>query len=61
MIKFKQIKWPNYLSDVCLSFLKGLLQKNPQQRLSWPYLLLHPFVAFAFYSSAPGEIQFTSK
>lgn len=27
------------------SFLKGLLTKNPEKRLSWPDLLHHPFVA----------------
>jgi len=44
MVKLKPIKWPDYLSPNCLSFLKGLLQKNPTQRLSWPYLLYHPFI-----------------
>ena len=27
------------------SFLQGLLTKDPNKRLSWPYLLRHPFVA----------------
>lgn len=27
------------------SFLKGLLTKDPQKRLSWPDILHHPFVA----------------
>ena len=27
------------------SFLQGLLTKEPKKRLSWPYLLRHPFVA----------------
>jgi serine/threonine protein kinase len=26
------------------SFLKGLLNKTPNQRLTWPHLLEHPFV-----------------
>ncbi|XP_017287425.1 serine/threonine-protein kinase 36 isoform X2 [Kryptolebias marmoratus] len=40
-----QVKWPGTMSDTCMSFLKGLLTKDPQRRLSWPNLLHHPFVA----------------
>ncbi|XP_054611388.1 serine/threonine-protein kinase 36-like [Dunckerocampus dactyliophorus] len=39
------IMWPNTMSSTCKSFLKGLLTKDPQKRLSWPDLLHHPFVA----------------
>ncbi|XP_061818279.1 serine/threonine-protein kinase 36 isoform X1 [Nerophis lumbriciformis] len=39
------IKWPDTMSNTCTSFLKGLLTKDPQMRLSWPDLLHHPFVA----------------
>ncbi|XP_054481552.1 serine/threonine-protein kinase 36 [Anoplopoma fimbria] len=39
------VKWPDTMSDTCKSFLKGLLTKDPQKRLSWPDLLHHPFVA----------------
>ncbi|XP_030010080.1 serine/threonine-protein kinase 36 [Sphaeramia orbicularis] len=39
------VKWPDTMSDTCMSFLKGLLTKDPQKRLSWPDLLHHPFVA----------------
>ncbi|XP_061608023.1 serine/threonine-protein kinase 36 isoform X2 [Phyllopteryx taeniolatus] len=39
------IKWPDAMSSTCMSFLKGLLTKDPQKRLSWPDLLHHPFVA----------------
>ncbi|XP_077360558.1 uncharacterized protein LOC144005933 isoform X2 [Festucalex cinctus] len=39
------IQWPNTMSSMCMSFLKGLLIKDPQKRLSWPELLDHPFVA----------------
>ncbi|KAJ8267031.1 hypothetical protein GJAV_G00137520 [Gymnothorax javanicus] len=38
------VKWPESMSQCCSSFLKGLLTKNPQKRLSWPDLLEHPFV-----------------
>ncbi|XP_041864512.1 serine/threonine-protein kinase 36 isoform X2 [Melanotaenia boesemani] len=40
-----QVKWPDSMSDTCTSFLRGLLTKDPQKRLSWPDLLHHPFVA----------------
>ncbi|KAM6983867.1 serine/threonine-protein kinase 36 [Tautogolabrus adspersus] len=39
------VKWPDSMSPTCTSFLKGLLTKDPQKRLSWPDLLHHPFVA----------------
>ncbi|KAM3868988.1 serine/threonine-protein kinase 36 [Diretmus argenteus] len=39
------VKWPDTMSQTCTSFLKGLLTKDPQKRLSWPDLLHHPFVA----------------
>ncbi|XP_041656572.1 serine/threonine-protein kinase 36 isoform X2 [Cheilinus undulatus] len=39
------VKWPDSMSPTCMSFLKGLLTKDPQKRLSWPDLLHHPFVA----------------
>ncbi|KAK2828532.1 hypothetical protein Q5P01_019566 [Channa striata] len=40
-----KVKWPDSINDTCKSFLKGLLTKDPQKRLSWPELLQHPFVA----------------
>ncbi|XP_065696456.1 serine/threonine-protein kinase 36 isoform X1 [Patagioenas fasciata] len=39
------VKWPVAISPVFKSFLQGLLTKDPCQRLSWPELLSHPFVA----------------
>ncbi|NXI43324.1 STK36 kinase, partial [Galbula dea] len=39
------IKWPAAISPVFKSFLQGLLMKDPHQRLSWPELLSHPFIA----------------
>ncbi|KAG5843751.1 hypothetical protein ANANG_G00154230 [Anguilla anguilla] len=39
------VKWPETMSQACTNFLKGLLTKDPQKRLSWPDLLEHPFVA----------------
>ncbi|RLW04858.1 hypothetical protein DV515_00005567 [Chloebia gouldiae] len=39
------VKWPVAMSPVFKSFLQGLLMKNPHERLSWPELLSHPFIA----------------
>ncbi|NXK96389.1 STK36 kinase, partial [Formicarius rufipectus] len=39
------VKWPTAMSPVFQSFLQGLLMKDPHQRLSWPELLSHPFIA----------------
>jgi hypothetical protein len=36
--------YPANMSDSFKSFLKGLLQKDPQKRLDWPELLEHEFV-----------------
>ncbi|KAL7148444.1 hypothetical protein ABFS83_06G179000 [Erythranthe nasuta] len=38
------VKYPDNMSSKFRSFLQGLLNKVPQQRLSWPALLEHPFV-----------------
>ncbi|XP_075789081.1 serine/threonine-protein kinase 36 isoform X2 [Pelodiscus sinensis] len=66
------IKWPKTMSPLFKSFLQGLLMKEPRQRLSWPELLYHPFiagrvtlmddaeqhgVANAFTSKLPPELQ----
>ncbi|XP_030064853.1 serine/threonine-protein kinase 36 [Microcaecilia unicolor] len=39
------VKWPKTMSPSFKSFLQGLLTKDPRQRLSWPDLLYHPFIA----------------
>ncbi|XP_008934660.1 PREDICTED: serine/threonine-protein kinase 36, partial [Merops nubicus] len=39
------VKWPAAISPVFKSFLQGLLTKDPRERLSWPELLSHPFIA----------------
>ncbi|NWR22329.1 STK36 kinase, partial [Emberiza fucata] len=39
------VKWPVTMSPVFKDFLQGLLMKDPQERLSWPELLSHPFIA----------------
>ncbi|KAK9879862.1 hypothetical protein WA026_008366 [Henosepilachna vigintioctopunctata] len=43
-IKNEQVQWPTFLSHNCISFLKGLLQKDPKKRLTWTEILVHPWV-----------------
>ncbi|XP_068652801.1 serine/threonine-protein kinase TIO-like [Aristolochia californica] len=38
------VKYPESMSASFKSFLKGLLSKEPQKRMTWPALLEHPFV-----------------
>ena len=38
------MQWPADLEPIFKNFLEGLLQKEPEHRLSWPHLLYHPFV-----------------
>ncbi|GLH15192.1 Serine/threonine-protein kinase fused [Gryllus bimaculatus] len=44
MISHEPVKWPDFVSPECTSFIQGLLEKNPNERLTWPDLLHHPFV-----------------
>ncbi|GAB5575989.1 serine/threonine-protein kinase 36 isoform X1 [Prionailurus iriomotensis] len=39
------VRWPTTISPCFKNFLQGLLTKDPRQRLSWPDLLHHPFIA----------------
>lgn len=32
-IKFSQPRYPNYLSDISINFLEGLLTKDPEKRI----------------------------
>lgn len=38
------VKYPKNISPNFKSFLKGLLNKKPSERLDWPNLAEHPFV-----------------
>lgn len=38
------IKYPDSMSGEFKGFLKGLLNKSPEDRLGWPELLNHPFI-----------------
>ncbi|KAM9123139.1 LOW QUALITY PROTEIN: serine/threonine-protein kinase 36 [Pangshura tecta] len=39
------VTWPKAMSPSFKSFLQGLLMKDPRQRLAWPELLCHSFIA----------------
>ncbi|WJX17387.1 non-specific serine/threonine protein kinase [Trifolium repens] len=38
------VKYPDHMTPNFKSFLRGLLNKAPESRLTWPALLEHPFV-----------------
>ncbi|CEG42671.1 ulk fused protein kinase [Plasmopara halstedii] len=44
MIVRDDVKYPSTMSADFQSLLKGLLNKNPAQRLKWPKILDHPFI-----------------
>ena len=44
LIRYSCVKWPSFLSNTCISFLKGLLVNNPQKRMTWDEILDHKFV-----------------
>ncbi|XP_059618657.1 serine/threonine-protein kinase fused [Phlebotomus argentipes] len=47
LVKFIQrddVKWPSFLTDSCISFLQGLLEKNSRLRVEWESILNHEFV-----------------
>ncbi|EAA03024.4 AGAP012519-PA, partial [Anopheles gambiae str. PEST] len=44
LIRNQYIKWPSYLTSNCISFIQGLLERDPIKRMSWATILQHPFV-----------------
>jgi fused-like protein len=44
LIVKEPVKYPDNMSVEFKSFLKGLLNKTPSDRLDWPDLLNHPFI-----------------
>lgn len=44
LIQNENVRWPSFLSADCVSFLQGLLEKDPINRLQWSAILKHPFV-----------------
>ncbi|XP_010692392.2 serine/threonine-protein kinase TIO isoform X2 [Beta vulgaris subsp. vulgaris] len=47
------VKYPENISSEFRTFLEGLLNKVPEQRLSWPALLKHPFIREDLEESLP--------
>uniref|UniRef100_A0A1B0CCX9 non-specific serine/threonine protein kinase n=1 Tax=Lutzomyia longipalpis TaxID=7200 RepID=A0A1B0CCX9_LUTLO len=43
-IQRNDVKWPSFLTDCCISFLQGLLEKDPTIRSTWQDILTHEFV-----------------
>ena len=39
------VRWPKDMNPIFKDFLQGLLSKTSKNRLSWPHLLTHAFVA----------------
>ena len=44
LIVNEPVKYPDNMSYDFKNFLKGLLNKVPKERLTWPDLLNHPFI-----------------
>lgn len=51
------VKYPDSMSPNFRSFLRGLLNKDPHSRLTWPKLLDHPFVAETFEDIEARELR----
>ena len=51
LITREKVKYTDDMSPEFVSFLKGLLEKDPSRRLNWPELLDHPFI-----TKTPEEI-----
>ncbi|EXB29179.1 Serine/threonine-protein kinase 36 [Morus notabilis] len=51
------VKYPDTISPNFKSFLKGLLNKVPQNRLTWPALLEHPFIKGMSDETQAGSIS----
>ena len=51
------LTWPEDMSAEFKSFLRGLLNKRPNERLSWPALLEHPFVRTSEYDDEANNAK----
>eukprot|EP00256_Glycine_max_P068591 XP_025983186.1 serine/threonine-protein kinase TIO [Glycine max] len=51
------VKYPDRMSPNFKSFLKGLLNKAPESRLTWPALLEHPFVKESYDELEARELR----
>jgi hypothetical protein len=54
------VVFPDNMSPSFKSFLKGLLNKKPQDRLSWPALLHHPFIQETEEEARQREVRLKS-
>nr|CAD7443216.1 unnamed protein product [Timema bartmani] len=62
LIRHEEIRWPDFISQHCQTFLQGLLQKDPCRRMTWPELLNHPFVKdkIHFLEDEGAQTSFTN-
>ncbi|XP_058448995.1 serine/threonine-protein kinase fused [Malaya genurostris] len=44
LIRNQYIKWPSFLTANCMSFVQGLLERDPTHRMPWAKIITHPFV-----------------
>ncbi|XP_058811585.1 serine/threonine-protein kinase fused isoform X2 [Topomyia yanbarensis] len=44
LIRNQYIKWPSFLTANCISFVQGLLERDPSHRMPWSKIITHPFV-----------------
>uniref|UniRef100_A0A8D8EUV9 non-specific serine/threonine protein kinase n=2 Tax=Culex pipiens TaxID=7175 RepID=A0A8D8EUV9_CULPI len=44
LIRNQYIKWPSFLTTNCISFVQGLLERDPSHRMAWSKIISHPFV-----------------
>ncbi|XP_055587389.1 serine/threonine-protein kinase fused [Uranotaenia lowii] len=44
LIRNQYIKWPSFLTANCISFVQGLLERDPSHRMPWTKIINHPFV-----------------
>lgn len=57
LIRYTRVKWPSFLSNTCVSFLKGLLVTNPQMRMSWEQILEHKFIKGNIYILSGDQVS----
>nr|CCA20871.1 protein kinase putative [Albugo laibachii Nc14] len=57
MIIREPVRYPKTMSKELTSFLKGLLEKDPRRRLTWPHIQEHPFVRENAQEVATRELQ----
>ena len=51
-VRYDSVQYPEDMSQICRSFLQGLLEKDARKRMQWPDIKLHPFVA-TFFKNKP--------